>query len=178
MGLVVFIETDIANLAHMQGYYGQALSRYLHVREALLQDGSENPTNPMLLECIRVLNDYAVGDTAMLLNAFTYIQNRFTNPETGEPGDLYDTPVVINMSLTATLPEEALPQWGFTDATIAPARLMLLLPMQALAENGVVFTASSGNGSGPRDQETNPPGERLATALPGCLRLSSPWHHE
>ena len=126
------------------------------------------------VECIRVLNDYAVGDTAMLLNAFTYIQNRFTNPETGEPGDLYDTPVVINMSLTATLPEEALPQWGFTDATIAPARLMLLLPMQALAENGVVFTASSGNGSGPRDQETNPPGERLQPRYPAAFAYPLP----
>ena len=126
------------------------------------------------VECIRVLNDYAVGDTAMLLNAFTYIQNRFTNYETGEPGDLYDTPVVINMSLTATLPEEALAQGGFTDATIAPARLMLLLPMQALAENGVVFTASSGNGSGPRDQETNPPGERLQPRYPAAFAYPLP----
>ena len=126
------------------------------------------------VECIRVLNDYAVGDTAMLLDAFTYIQNRFTNPETGEPGDLNGTPVVINMSLTATLPEEALTQWGFTDATIAPARLMLLLPMQALAENSVVFIASSGNGSGPRDQETNPPGERLQPRYPAAFAYPLP----
>ena len=88
------------------------------------------------VECIRILNDYAVGDTAMLLDAFAYIQNRFSdiNPETGEPGDLLNTPVVINMSLTLTLPEEGLAQWGFTDATIAPTRMTFLLPMQALAD--------------------------------------------
>jgi hypothetical protein len=128
------------------------------------------------VECIRVLNDYAVGDTAMLLNAFTYIQNRLSdiNPETREPGDLPGTPVVVNMSLTATLPEESLEQWGFTDATIAPARLALLLPMQALAAKGVVFAASSGNGSGPRDQVTNPPGERLQPRYPAAFAYPLP----
>ncbi|MBV9613866.1 MAG: S8/S53 family peptidase [Ktedonobacteraceae bacterium] len=128
------------------------------------------------VECIRVLNDYAVGDTAMLLNAFAYIQNRLSdiNPVTGEPGDLLNTPVVINMSLTATLPEEALSQWGFTDQTVAPARMALLLPMQALAAKGVVFTASSGNGSGPRDQVTNPPGERLQPRYPAAFAYPLP----
>ena len=63
-GLVVFIEIDMANLAYMQGYYGQALSRYLHVRDALLQNGNDSPTNPMLLaelklqmaDCLTKLN--------------------------------------------------------------------------------------------------------------------------
>ena len=128
------------------------------------------------VECIRVLNDYAVGDTAMLLDAFAYIQNRLSdiNPDTGEPGDLLNTPVVVNMSLTATIPEEALEQWGFTDATIAPARMALLLPMQALASKGVVFAASSGNGSGPRDQVTNPPGERLQPRYPAAFAYPLP----
>ncbi|HEY5001792.1 MAG TPA: tetratricopeptide repeat protein, partial [Ktedonobacteraceae bacterium] len=49
MGLVIFTEIDMANLAYTQGYYGQALLRYLHVRDALLQNGSDSPTNPMLL---------------------------------------------------------------------------------------------------------------------------------
>jgi Subtilase family len=122
------------------------------------------------IECIRVLNDYAVGDTSMLLDAFTYIQNRLTR----ERGNLYNTPVVVNMSLTATLPEEALAQWGFTDATIAPTRLLLLLPMQALARSGVVFTASSGNGSGPRDKVTNPMGERLRPRYPAAFAYPLP----
>jgi Subtilase family len=128
------------------------------------------------VECIRILNDYGVGDTTMLMDAFAYIQNRLsdTNPETGEPGDLLDTPVVVNMSLTATLPEEALAQWGFTDQTIAPTRIALLLPMQTLAGKGVVFTASSGNGSGPHDQETNPPGERLKPRYPAAFAYPLP----
>ncbi|MBV9259701.1 MAG: CHAT domain-containing protein [Ktedonobacteraceae bacterium] len=49
MGLVVFIEIDMANLAYTQGYYGQALQLYLHVRDMLLQDGDDSPTNPMQL---------------------------------------------------------------------------------------------------------------------------------
>jgi hypothetical protein len=126
------------------------------------------------IECIRVLNDYAVGDTSMLLDAFSYIQDRLINLETGEPGNLYNTPVVINMSLTATLPEEALAQWDFTDMTITPTRLLLLLPMQALARNGVVFTASSGNGSGPRDKVTNPQGERLQPRYPAAFAYPLP----
>jgi CHAT domain-containing protein len=48
-GLVVFIEIDMANLAYTQGYYGQALLRYLHVRDTLVQDDSDTSTNPMLL---------------------------------------------------------------------------------------------------------------------------------
>ncbi|MBA2395823.1 MAG: S8/S53 family peptidase [Ktedonobacteraceae bacterium] len=128
------------------------------------------------VECIRVLNDYAVGDTSMLLSAFSYIHNRFLdmNPDTGKPGDLCGTPVVVNMSLTTTLPEEALAKWGFTDATIAPARMTLLFPMQALAEKGVVFTASSGNGSGPRDLVTDPPGERLQPRYPAAFAYPLP----
>lgn len=64
IGLVVFIEIDIANLAYTQGYYGQALLRYLHVRDTLVQDGSSGLTNPLLLaelklwmaNCLKKLN--------------------------------------------------------------------------------------------------------------------------
>ena len=69
MGLVIFTEIDMANLAYTQGYYGQALMRYLHVRDALLQNGSDNPTNPMLLaelklqmaDCLTKLNRLQEG---------------------------------------------------------------------------------------------------------------------
>ena len=48
-GLVVFTEIDMANLVYTQGYYGQALLRYLHVRDTLVQEGSDASPNPMLL---------------------------------------------------------------------------------------------------------------------------------
>ena len=48
-GLQVFIEIDMANLEYTQGYYGQAFLRYLHARDALLQNDADTPTNPMLL---------------------------------------------------------------------------------------------------------------------------------
>jgi CHAT domain-containing protein/tetratricopeptide (TPR) repeat protein len=54
MGLVVFIEIDMANLSYTQGYYGQALLRYLHVRDTLVQDNSDVPTNPMLLAELKI----------------------------------------------------------------------------------------------------------------------------
>jgi hypothetical protein len=44
------------------------------------------------IECIRVLDDYCVGDLYMFLNALHDIQNRMV-----QGGDLYQQPVVINM---------------------------------------------------------------------------------
>jgi CHAT domain-containing protein len=69
MGLVAFIEIDMANLAYTQGYYGQALLRYLHVRDTLVQDGNDSSTNPMLLadlklwmaDCLTKLNRAQAG---------------------------------------------------------------------------------------------------------------------
>lgn len=119
------------------------------------------------VECIRVLNDYCVGDTSTLMNAFAYIQNRLSS-------DLSGSPVVVNLSLVATPAEEELASWGYTDQSIAPARLGLLLPMQALAAQGVVFAASSGNGSGPHDKITNPPGERVKPHYPAAFAYPLP----
>ncbi|HLX39784.1 MAG TPA: S8/S53 family peptidase, partial [Ktedonobacteraceae bacterium] len=121
------------------------------------------------VECIRVLNDYCVGDTTTLINALSLIQSRLL-PD----GDLYNTPVVVNMSLTATPSEEGLASLGLTDVSIAPARIGLLLLMQTLGQQGVVFAASSGNGSGPHDKITNPPGERVQPRFPAAFAYPLP----
>ncbi len=121
------------------------------------------------VECIRVLNDYGVGDTTALINALSLIQSRLL-PE----GDLYNTPVVVNMSLTATPSEEGLASLGLTDASVAPTRIGLLSVMQTLGQQGVVFAASSGNGSGPHDKITNPPGERVQPRYPAAFAYPLP----
>ena len=128
------------------------------------------------VECIRILNDYGVGNIAMLVDALSHIQNRLllTNPETGKPGDLHGKPVVVNMSLTATPPEETLAELGYTDQSMAPARLALLQPMQALAKQGVVFTASAGNGSGPNNQYTEPAQQRVGPRFPAAFAYGLP----
>ncbi len=121
------------------------------------------------VECIRVLNDYCVGDTSTLINALSLIQSRLL-----PGGDLQNMPVVVNLSLTATPSEEALAGLGFTDASIAPERIGLLLLMQTLGQQGVVFAASSGNGSGPHDTYTNPPGERVRPRYPAAFAYPLP----
>ncbi|HET9999805.1 MAG TPA: tetratricopeptide repeat protein, partial [Ktedonobacteraceae bacterium] len=47
--LTIFIEIDMANIDYTQGYYGQALLRYVRARDALSQNDTGTPTNPMLL---------------------------------------------------------------------------------------------------------------------------------
>jgi hypothetical protein len=130
------------------------------------------------VECIRVLNDYAVGNTAMLLHALRHIQNRLLplNPETNAPGDLHKAHarVVVNLSLTVPPAEESLARLGYTDRTIAHARLGILLPMQALARHGVVFAASSGNASGPHDHVTKLPEKRLLPDYPAAFAYPLP----
>ena len=120
------------------------------------------------VECIRVLNDYGVGDTSTLINALSLIQSRLLT------GDLQNVPVVVNLSLTATPAEEALGSLGLTDASVAQTRIGLLSAMQSLAQQGVVFAASSGNGSGPHDTYTNPPGERVRPRYPAAFAYPLP----
>jgi len=126
------------------------------------------------IECIRVLNDYGVGNTTILIDALNNIYNRL-----GPGGDLNGKRVVINMSLVATPADEELAMWGYTLETIQPARAGLLAPIQLLAEQyGVVFAASAGNDSDPRYTDMNPQGFRwmprypAAFAYPGVSNVS------
>ncbi len=115
------------------------------------------------IECIRVLNDYGVGNTTVLTNALTDIYNRL-----GPGGDLNGQQVVINMSLVTTPANEELEQFGFTLQTIMPAREGLLIPLELLAAQGVVFVASAGNDSDPNNP-MNPDGFRWGSRFPAAF---------
>lgn len=111
------------------------------------------------IECIRVLNDYCVGDTNVLLQSLQYIHNRMseTNPDTQKAGDLYGKPVVINMSLVIPTDDEAKqkgvkPKRGGKNIL----RTNLLAAIQSLVELGAVFAASAGNEG---DNPMNPSGQ-------------------
>jgi subtilisin family serine protease len=120
------------------------------------------------IECIRVLNDYGVGNTTVLIDAWNTLYNRL-----GQQGDLRGQHVVINMSLVATPADEELAQFGYTVDSIKPARLALLMIMELLAARGVVFAASAGNDSDLKDTPPmNPDGLRLGPRYPSAFAYS------
>ena len=123
------------------------------------------------VECVRVLNDYGIGNTTMLTKALEDIHKRMlrVNPDTHKEGDLYNKRVVINLSLVATPANEELGNLGYTEDSIKPARLGLLRPIQALADLDVVFAASAGNDSDPRDKDMNPSGKRWKLRYPAAF---------
>jgi hypothetical protein len=107
------------------------------------------------IECIRMLNDFGVGDNASLLDALSDIQKRM-----GENGDLHNQPVVINLSLEAIPSQEELARlWFNADYSgqaeefvhmvedIEQLQLGLHLVIQSLTELGAVVVASAGNDS-------------------------------
>ena len=100
------------------------------------------------IECMRVLSDYCVGDLATLTKALELIHNRMLrlNPdENFSPGDLYQKPVVINMSLVIPPTDKEAKHLGFKPKLTFALRTHLLKPMQRLSELGAVFAASAGN---------------------------------
>lgn len=114
------------------------------------------------IECIRVLNDFGVGDTTTLLSAFDDIQSRFNNGTLNR--------AVVNLSLVATPSDDdlAMPPFMLTQADIQPIREALYQSMASLASNyGVVFVASAGNDSDQR------PG-----SMPSATRLDARYPAE
>jgi len=112
------------------------------------------------IECIRVLNDYCVGDTNVLHRALRYIHNRMSeiNPDTNQPGDLYKKPVVINMSLVIPTDDEA-ELLGVKTKRGGKKNIIrtdLLAAVQSLVGLGAFFVASAGNEG---DNPMNPPGQ-------------------
>lgn len=103
-------------------------------------------TPDVQIECIRVLNDEAVGNAATLTSTLLDILRR---KEEGK--DLFSTPVVINLSLTETPLDEELVKLGFTNTrqSLDDTRAGLVVPLKALSDRGVVFSASAGNDSSP-----------------------------
>ncbi len=103
------------------------------------------------IECIRVLNDKGVGDGQMLVKVFHDILKRMAPPRNGKrAGDLYQKPILINMSLVTTPydKEIAIRIPGVDPESV---RVTLESLMKYMAAQGVVFVASAGNDSDPRD---------------------------
>ena len=100
------------------------------------------------IECVRVLNDFGVGDTTTLTDTLKMILERKLDLH-----DLKNQPIVINMSLVATPADEDIIKFGFDKNAIDKVRAGLAVPLKALSDPhlGVVFAASSGNDSSPTD---------------------------
>ena len=117
------------------------------------------------IECIRVLNDLCVGDMSKLVGALWRIYNRMlsVNPDTGQVGDLYQKPVVINLSLVIPTDEEAQQKQinpGAGGFNIIQADLFLAIT--SLTQVGAIVVASAGNEGDLREM---PPGGKRPMAL-------------
>ncbi len=132
------------------------------------------------IEYIRALNDYGVGDTSTLVAVLEEIHYRML-PE----GDLYNKPVVINMSLVMTPSEEDLFMNWFGDSVncdpdmhvqmMNDAKLLrsqLQVAIQALAARGAVLVASAGNDSNSIDMPERV-GPRYPAAFPEVLSVGA-----
>ncbi|HEU5230779.1 MAG TPA: S8/S53 family peptidase [Ktedonobacteraceae bacterium] len=110
------------------------------------------------IECVRVLNDFGVGTLSVLIEALEEIHSRMSplDPNTGKEGDLYNKPVVINMSMVTMPHEEELVQiWtagGFSDQVrmtenTEPLRNGLHAIIQSLSALGAIIVSAAGNDS-------------------------------
>ena len=98
------------------------------------------------VECIRVLNDMCVGDMTTVTKALEYIANRMSmlNPDTQRRGDLYQKPVVINLSMVISPSDEDITNQQI-DSALDLIRTNLLIPIKSLLQLGAVVVASAGN---------------------------------
>lgn len=112
------------------------------------------------IECIRVLDEYCVGDTQALINALNCIASRMA-----VGGDLHGQPVVINTSLI--LPQEKYAQeQGLnvdTNASDTNAYAAVLSAVQNVTGNGAILVGSAGNDA---DIRNNPASLRPAALHP------------
>lgn len=123
------------------------------------------------IECIRVLNDYGVGDTNTLYKALEYIRQRML------PGkDLYEKPVVINMSLVVIPPKSDWANFGWDKEPDKPKRMLegLSKRMRSLAQVGATFVASAGNDTDARDTQMNPFEMRFGPRYPAAFLYDEP----
>lgn len=125
----------------------------------LVRDIAPNAT----IECVRILNDFAVGEIRVLVQALADIEARL------RAGDLQGQRVVLNMSLVIGPPECDLDRLGLT-----PEELFLLLNplhtlMQGMAQRGAIFVVSVGNDSDRRDSAMNPDEIRFNARYPAAF---------
>ncbi|GAC1624287.1 MAG: hypothetical protein NVS4B7_15100 [Ktedonobacteraceae bacterium] len=117
------------------------------------------------IECIRVLNDFGIGDIRTLCAALQEIHKRMSFPDSQEAVNLYKKPVVINLSLVVFPPEDDIPA-EVTAATLKASRDALNSLLQSLADLGAIFVAAAGNDSDPRmNASENRFGPRYPAAL-------------
>lgn len=114
------------------------------------------------IECMRVLNDYGVGTLSTLMDALKSIQARMMVQD----GDLYQKPVVINLSLVVLPPSNCMPDGVTPDGYTMTDSLGILSTLINSMGNQVVFVASAGNDSDPRDTQMNPNGVRYQPRYP------------
>ncbi len=115
------------------------------------------------IEVIRVLDDYAVGDLNMFLHALQYIRNRMT-----QGGDLYQKPVVINMSLVIA-PKYKAQTLGLDVNVGGPNNdpyACVYRTLQSLVGLGATLTASAGNDA---DLREDPEGKRPPANFPAAF---------
>jgi hypothetical protein len=108
------------------------------------------------VECIRTLNDFCAGDSKAFVKILEKIHNRMLliNPDDhNKQGDLYQKPVVINLSLVVP-PDEVLIAQGIKDPS--KVREELYQPIKSLVNLGALFVASAGNEGDTRYQPANP----------------------
>ncbi|HLZ61481.1 MAG TPA: S8 family serine peptidase [Ktedonosporobacter sp.] len=110
------------------------------------------------IEAVRVLNNFGVGSTSVIIEVLEQIHNRMSpiDPTTGKPGDLCNKPVVINLSLVTMLHQEEMVSWWsggrapggvqLTDDT-EPLCHSLHAVIQSLTALGAVIVAAAGNDS-------------------------------
>ena len=132
------------------------------------------------IEYIRVLNDYGVGDTGTLVASLEEIYGRML-----PGGDLYNKPVVVNMSLVMTPSDDDLfMNWFGDSVNCGPdmhlqmmndtklLRSQLQIAIQALASSGAVIVASAGNDSNSIDMPGRI-GPRYPAAFPEVLSVGA-----
>jgi hypothetical protein len=120
------------------------------------------------IECIRVLNDYGVGDLNTLADALYGIYNRMS-----KGGNLFEKPVVINLSLVMGPPESDLPRFGWDNDSNKPPLKGVHKLFQNLVQAGAILTASAGNDSDPRDI-MNALEERFGPRYPAAFAYDDP----
>jgi len=118
------------------------------------------------IECIRVLNDLGVGTVSVLTQTLEAIQGRMMME------DLQKTPVVINLSLVITPPDEVIIIKQFDPKTIDGLREGLHQVIQSLIKSGAVFIAAAGNDSNTPDMPERI-GPRYPAAFPEVISVGA-----
>ncbi len=113
------------------------------------------------IECIRVLNEYGVGDLRTLLKALAYIHKR---------GEALGLPVVINLSLVLFPDKQHIHDGSMPsiEGIIATSQGVLYSVLNQ-AGSEAIFVASAGNDSDPRDTEMNPSEVRFSARYPAAF---------